>query len=93
MVAYTWTFVVLSVPLGTLGARKSEAAMSAAMAKATVVKNPKVFCTLTKEVYMVGRPRATRAEGSGGVGCCGREAGSLESRVYGYLSIASHVVH
>lgn len=52
--AYTWTLVVLRTPLGALGERKSDAAMSAAMAKATVVKYPKVFCARTREVYMVG---------------------------------------
>lgn len=52
--AYTWTLVVLRVPLGALGERKSEAAMRAATANATVVKNPKVFCARTSVVYMVG---------------------------------------
>jgi hypothetical protein len=51
---YTWTLVVLRVPLGALGERKSDAAMRAATAKATVVKKPKVFCARTREVYMVG---------------------------------------
>lgn len=52
---HTWTLVVLRVR--TIGARsvtKSEAAMKAATTKATVVKKPKTFCSLTTDVYMVG---------------------------------------
>lgn len=52
---HTWTLVVLRTPtLGVRGARKSEAAIRAATAKATVVKKPKAFWTRTSEEYMVG---------------------------------------
>ena len=58
--AYTWTLVVLRVPLGVLGARKSDAAIRAATAKTTVVKNPKVFWIRTRDEYMVGKLCAGR---------------------------------
>jgi hypothetical protein len=46
--------VVLSVPLGVRGARKSDAAINAATTNATVVKKPNVFCILTSDEYMMG---------------------------------------
>ena len=51
---YTWTLVVLMNPLGSLGAIRSVKAMRAATTNATVVKKPKVFCTLTSELCMAG---------------------------------------
>ena len=40
--------------MGARSVTKSEAAMKAATTKATVVKNPNTFCSLTTDVYMVG---------------------------------------
>lgn len=52
---HTWTLVVLRVrTIGARSATKSEAAMKAATTKATVVKKPNTFCSLTTDVYMVG---------------------------------------
>ena len=45
--------MVFSVPLGIRGAKKSDVAMNAATTKATVVKNPNAFCTLTRDECMV----------------------------------------
>jgi hypothetical protein len=52
--AYTWTLVVLTVPLGVRGARKSVPAMRAATIAMSVVRYPKVFCKRTRELCMLG---------------------------------------
>lgn len=51
---HTWTLVVLRVPLGSRVENTSDNAINAATTKATVVKKPKAFWALTREVYMVG---------------------------------------
>lgn len=65
MPTHTCTLVVLMVPLGLRGATRSVAAIKAATTKATVVKNPKVFCNRSRELYMPGDLSSRRRPGLG----------------------------
>lgn len=49
----TWRLFTNILADGVLGERKSENAIRAATAKATVVKKPKTFCPLTREECML----------------------------------------
>lgn len=51
--AYTWTLSTVITALGVLAAIRSEAAISAATAKAMVVKNPKTFWARTSAECIV----------------------------------------
>jgi hypothetical protein len=57
---YTWTSLTAMLALGVRGAIRSEHAIKAATAKATVVKNPKTFCARTMVECILAWPSGDR---------------------------------